>query len=825
MTISANSFHSLGLRAPLTPLFLVSLAAVAFEISLTRFFSIASWAEYGYWVISITMVGIAASGVVLSVAQNWFLKHQTAVFRYGPALMMLAAAAGYWLSTAIKFNPLELQNHATMGTQLLNIGAYYLALFPFFFLAGLFIGLYFSAWPKDIPQIYAADLIGAGLSGVIAVGLMALIHPFMLPLMMAPLLLLAGWPIGTTRSRMALVLCAVIGTGILLSNKPDYNQFKAIYAPLQTEGNQVRETIYSPRGLFTVLDNFTERLDMDISNNEKILAGAEPIATYGLYNDGNRMTSLPKKAPGQLAYLPAALDTFPYLMRPKAQVLLLGTRGGYRIDEVKQLGAGSIVALEPEATLYDLIQRYRPDLKSPTDAAGSLQFEHGAVSTYLSAQPDKKFDLIDIALDFQGAAEVSKYALTVEAFAGYLDHLKPGGMVSVPVSIREFTVYALKTSLTIRDALKLKGIKDPSKHILVYRSAWNARFLFSAQPIDAPAIEQLKQFAAERSFDLSFFPGIDIDKLEIWNDLPQTSFDDGTVKTSDKADDALARDLVAHFVNGNGTLPKSLNLAPATTDRPFLYNILRFGSLDQVLKNIALVPREEIGYLVNVAVLAQSIILALIVLCLPLVRRQTMAVHGSIVGKSILYFSGLGIGFLFLEIYLIEKATYLLNDRTLGFSFTLGSMLFFSGVGSYWSGRFDDRLKLGIRYASLVILAWCALAFFFAETVLAASLGLSTAAKLVLLLLWVAPLALALGFPFSIGLAVLRPYPVFMPWAWSLNGAFSVISTPLANLLSIAYGQRLLLIAGFFGYLIVMLMLPVAKKLAFGQSPGSSAAQ
>jgi MFS family permease len=806
------SVIQLAQRAPLLPLFLVSLAAVAFEISLTRFFSIASWSEYGYWVISITMVGIAASGVVLSVAQDWFLKHQNAVFRYGPALMMLAAAGGYWLSTAIKFNPLELQNHATMGTQLLNIGAYYLALFPFFFLAGLFIGLYFSAWPKDIAPIYAADLIGAGLAGALAVWLMTLVHPFLLPLLMGPLLILAGWPIGTKASRLALIICAVLSSLVLLSNKPDYNQFKSIYAPLQTEGNKVKETIYSPRGLFTVLENFTERLDMDISNNEKVLAGAEPITTYGLYNDGNRLTSLPKQAPGKLAYLPAALDIFPYQIKPKADVLLLGTRGGYRIDEVRQLGASKITALEPEPTLFGLIQKYRPDLRSNEN----LSFELGAVSTYFSTNPQRKFDLIDVALDFQGAAEVSKYALTVDAFANYLDHLTPGGMVSVPVSIREYTVYALKTGLTIKEALKRKGINDPSKHLLVYRSAWNARFLFSAQPFDAAAVDALKAFASERSFDLSFFPGIDIDKLEIWNDLPQTSFDDGTVKTSEKADDALARDLVAHLVTNTGTISKSLNLTPATTDRPFLYNILRFSALDQVFKNIALVPREEIGYLVNVAVLTQSLILATLVLALPLFRRKTMAVHKSVVGKSILYFSGLGIGFLFLEIYLIEKATYLLNDRTLGFSFTLGSMLFFSGVGSYWSGQFDDRLKRGIRLACMVILGWCLLAFAFADVLLSSTLGLSTPAKLFVLTVWVAPLALALGFPFSLGLAALRPNPVFMPWAWSLNGAFSVISTPLANLLSIAYGQKLLVILGFMGYLTVMLMLPVAKEMAFG---------
>jgi len=40
-------------------LFAVSAASIGFEIMLTRYFAIASWSEYGYWVISIVMVGLA----------------------------------------------------------------------------------------------------------------------------------------------------------------------------------------------------------------------------------------------------------------------------------------------------------------------------------------------------------------------------------------------------------------------------------------------------------------------------------------------------------------------------------------------------------------------------------------------------------------------------------------------------------------------------------------------------------------------------------------------------------------------------------------------
>ena len=45
-------------RTALVPLFLVSLAAVGYETALTRYFAVAKWSEYGYWVISIVMVGL-----------------------------------------------------------------------------------------------------------------------------------------------------------------------------------------------------------------------------------------------------------------------------------------------------------------------------------------------------------------------------------------------------------------------------------------------------------------------------------------------------------------------------------------------------------------------------------------------------------------------------------------------------------------------------------------------------------------------------------------------------------------------------------------------
>jgi len=92
---------------PLAALFFVSAAAVGFEIQLTRFFSIASWSEYGYWVISIVMVGFAASGVVLSLFESWFLGRARHLLKVLPLLLVPAAVLGFYLVTLVPFNPLS----------------------------------------------------------------------------------------------------------------------------------------------------------------------------------------------------------------------------------------------------------------------------------------------------------------------------------------------------------------------------------------------------------------------------------------------------------------------------------------------------------------------------------------------------------------------------------------------------------------------------------------------------------------------------------------------------------------------------------------------
>jgi hypothetical protein len=68
-----------------------------------------------------------------------------------------------------------------------------------------------------------------------------------------------------------------------------------------------------------------------------------------------------------------------------------------------------------------------------------------------------------------------------------------------------------------------------------------------------------------------------------------------------------------------------------------------------------------------------------------------------------------------------------------------------------------------------------------------------------------------MGLPFPAGLGLLaKNNENLIPWAWGINGCFSVISTALASLIAVAFGfLTVMLIAAlaYFGTLLVQVSL------------------
>ncbi|MCC6795422.1 MAG: hypothetical protein IT366_09910 [Candidatus Hydrogenedentes bacterium] len=795
--------------------FLVACAALVYEVLLTRYFAVASWSEYGYWVISIAMTGFAVSGVLLALFRDAALKYQLSLFRLLPILMMITAAGGYYFTTINPFNPLELQNAVLWKSQLLNIGKFYAALFPFFFLSGFYLGLSWAAFQDYVAKLYAADLIGAGIGATAILLLMFVLHPFYLVcsvpvvLVAAALLEIPKKNVAKASAYLAFVAVVFIASEVsaIAYNHARFFEYKPVRAVMNVQDNKVLDEFRTPRGYYLVLDNFTERRDLPLSNNLGLMGSAGTPASPGLYKDGNRMASVLPSGDLDLSYVPAALSSLPYALRPGARALLVGSSGGYRPIEARTAGAGECIALESDPVMFNLEM---PAFDQKKLEKASLLHDSPQSVLAGSATP---FDVIDISDDYMDEGPANKYAFTVEAIRGYLNALSPSGIVSLPVSIREFPVYAVRLAETVRVALS--DFPDGAKHIIVYRSEWTARILISKSPFTNEDIAALQEFCSDLSFDTSYFYGIDPGKVEVWNELPPVSFETKTEDISRGGpQDALRDDLIA-LLGEDGDAFRAqnfFNLTPPTDDRPFLNYVFRPSRLDSLLDRMDIIPHEEVGFLTNIAVLAQAIVMAIIVLLLPLARWRTLRAGNAPILRGVLYFASLGLGFLFVEIALIDKFSHLLNDTVSSFAIVLCGMLICSGLGSAWADRFSKAPRNGVRIAVTCIALFCVLFALALDPIIGVALPWPKFAQIALILTVIAPVSVALGMMFPLGMASLSGGAApFVPVAWALNGAFSVIASPLASLLAVMFGYRVLFAVACVVYVLALFTQPTPK--------------
>ena len=188
------------------------------------------------------------------------------------------------------------------------------------------------------------------------------------PLLLVPLAASAWFVAGRWRwASAAAAGAALLGAEalLLLDNQAEFNDFKAIYAPLHTPDARVVATVLSPRGDYTLLDDFTERVDTDISNNAGMLGVPGPPQTFGLYRDGNRIAALPK--PGALGLVTLESE----------QLVEIGEHDGF-------LSVGA------RTTAHRLATPGLSGLGEEQSRAGSSRDEHdqSSIKSYITRQAD-----------------------------------------------------------------------------------------------------------------------------------------------------------------------------------------------------------------------------------------------------------------------------------------------------------------------------------------------------------------------------------------------------------------------------------------------------
>ena len=140
-------------------------------------------------------------------------------------------------------------------------------------------------------------------------------------------------------------------------------------------------------------------------------------------------------------------------------------------------------------------------------------------------------------------------------------------------------------------------------------------------------------------------------------------------------------------------------------------------------------------------------------------------------------------------------------DSAHTFAVVLASLLIFTGVGAHFASRFRLNPRRAILYFIPVLLAALLITALLTPVVFNAALGLSLLWRVILAVLMIAPLGILLGMPFPTGLTLVgEEAPPLIPWAWGVNGFFTVIGSVSALILGMAFGFKVVLVVAALCY-------------------------
>ena len=169
-----------------------------------------------------------------------------------------------------------------------------------------------------------------------------------------------------------------------------------------------------------------------------------------------------------------------------------------------------------------------------------------------------------------------------------------------------------------------------------------------------------------------------------------------------------------------------------------------------------------------------------------------------------LYFFGIGMGYILIQLGLHQRLLLILGHPTLVLSVVLFWMLLGTGLGAYFSRRLFADGRLARAWVSILVGLTVLLVLFpRLDALEAISSGLIRALAAGLLL---AVVGFLLGFAFPVGVRVVAPtgeYAVQMMWA--VNGAAAIAAAALSALIGISFGSQAVIAVGTGCYLVTAL--------------------
>jgi hypothetical protein len=821
-TPERNSGPSRESRALHLTLFSVALCTLLLEILLTRVLSVVMWYHFTFAVISISLLGIAAGAI------RCYMHFRLAASASDGAPWELISRRLVLLSIFVAL-PIVLMSLLVATPTFSLTGVVVLALYFIvcalpFYTSGYVTAAIFRAGGRQASSLYAADLLGAALGCLLSIPLLDRLGGvgslLMVSVLSAVTAVAAAWRTASwSRRTIALLYTLVFATGLGLQTSRTYVDVRSVKLSLREEMHAILDVKWNSYSRLALLDYFDPDrpsafpfLAWGLSDNYKGWLPRQYLITI----DGASETPVTEVKGDVRAheYLAYDITGVPYHLRRGARTLIIGAGGGRDVLTALWFGSTDVTGVE----LNDDIVRW-------------VREQHASFAGHLYSRPDvrvvvddgrnfvrasrERFDVIQISMiDTFAATAAGAYTLsennlyTTQAFDEYLDHLHPNGILAVNRFFLDPPHQTLRVVTLAREALARRGVDQPARHVVAIKKdsplGNNGLVLVKIEPFTAGEIETLRALCGSLGFELVALPGEG--RQNVFTEYLTTS-------NVERFYEAYPHDV-----------------RPPTDDRPFFFNTFRISTF---LKSFSarqhMDPTRVYNYdavfilFVLLALAASSLCLFIIVpLWSTAAARAEERMQPRLPIGPLAYFVSIGLGFILVEVVLIQRFHLYLGHPIYSLAVILFTVLASSGVGSAWTARLSDtRLVWHATIACLAALLLIVLHEIVWPVFLERSLGLSRSTRIALTIAFLAPIGIAMGMPYPLGLrAVSAAAPVRVPWVWAVNSGASVLGSILAFALAMATGFRIVLLLGGVCYAAAL----VSAILSFRAIPRTTRA-
>jgi hypothetical protein len=258
----------------------------------------------------------------------------------------------------------------------------------------------------------------------------------------------------------------------------------------------------------------------------------------------------------------------------------------------------------------------------------------------------------------------------------------------------------------------------------------------------------------------------------------------------------LYADYYEHWQEGNGAAwmaRQPVDARPTTDDWPYFFIRDRWFTHMPTFSLLLFI----------VGILAVFAVLFLIV---PLVVFRRQGVHTTGALRLMGYFVCLGLAYMFVEVFFIQKMSLLLGHPAYAIAVTLGGMLLASGVGSALSTRLPWQPLTRITVVIVLLLFVLIADAWLLDDVVRGALAWHLILRILLALLVVGTAGALMGVPFPTGISMLAGGTEgIVAWAWGMNGVASVMASLINLMISVTFGLRVALLSAAFLYMLGLL--------------------